>query len=107
MKLAGGVTEANIAAWKEQYKNVFEIKVPTDDTGKNHAIGYFKKPDLDIIAASAKFAETDPIKSGIVVFDNCWLGGDETMKNDDECKISAISALNDLFKIRLAEVKNL
>ncbi len=104
-----GVTAAQIEAWKQHYgiDQVFEISVPLDDDNKEFVTGYFKKPNLQAISASAKVIEMDPIKAGIIMFDNCWLGGDEKFKNNDEAKMSAIDELNKLFQIRTAHVKNL
>ena len=44
------------------------------------------KPVLNVIAAASKFAEVDSVKSGIVMFENWRLGGDEAIKDDDEAK---------------------
>ncbi len=98
--------EAQIKRWKAKYGEVNQITVPIDDEG-NTVTAYFRKPDLNIIAAASKFAETDPIKSGLILFENCWLGGDETIKQDDEAKLSAIKSLGKLFKVRDAEIKKL
>lgn len=106
-KLAGGVTEAMIENWKKQYGKVYEISVPLDDEKKAEATAYFRKPDLKTIGAAAKFAETDPIKSGLIMFDNCWLGGDERMKEDEECKVSAVQLVSSLFTVRVGTIKNL
>lgn len=100
------VTPEQINHWKNQHSVdvIHEISVPLDDEGEKKAIGYFKKPDLKTIQASEKFAVSDPIKSGIVLFDNCYLGGDTF---NDEAKMSAIQELSGFFKIRTAAVKNL
>jgi hypothetical protein len=106
-KLTGGVTEAMIENWKKQYGSVHEISVPLDNEGTEVVVAYFKKPDLKTIGAAAKFAETDPIKSGLIMFDNCWLGGDERMKENEECKVSAVQLVSSLFVIRVGTIKNL
>jgi hypothetical protein len=102
-------TPEQIEAWKQQYgiDQVFEISVPLNDENTEFVTGYFRKPNLQAISASAKVMEADPIKSGIIMFDNCWLGGEEKFKNNDEAKMSAIEQLNKLFQIRIATVKNL
>lgn len=105
-KLKAGVTETQFNEWKARYGFVYEFAIPINDTG-DKVYGYFRKPDLSIIAAATKFAESDPIKSGEVMFDNCFLGGDPIIKSNDECKLSAIQSLSNLFQIRAAEIKNL
>lgn len=107
-KLPGGITQEQLEAWKLKYgeSKVFQVDIPTDDAGKNVVTGYFKKPNLNIIGAAGKFSATDMVKSGLVLFDGCWLGGDDEVKTDDEVKFSAINALNKLFKLRVATIKN-
>jgi len=99
------VSEAQIKRWKAKYGEVYAISVK-DENGED-LTGYFRKPDLNVIAAASKFAEADPVKSGIVMFENCWLGGDEAIKDDDEAKLGVIKSLGQLFKIKEAEVKKL
>lgn len=106
--LPGGVTQKQIAHWKAQYGAVFEIIVKTDDNDPSKEVhGYFRKPDLKIIQAASKFIDTDPLKGGLIQLENCFLGGDDAFKDDDEVRVSAIQALNRIFRIRIAEIKNL
>jgi hypothetical protein len=102
----GNVAPAQIDIWRAKYGAVHQIAVPIDDDGVNKVYGYFRKPDLMILSACAKFSDIDPVKSGTIMFDACFLGGDEQFKTNDEVKMSSILALNRLFKIRLAELKN-
>lgn len=100
-------TPAQIKKWKQDHGEVHQIDVPLDDEGKKIATGYFKKPNLEIMSAAAKYAESDPVKSGSVLFENCWLDGDQQLKNNDEAKLSAIAQLGQLFKVRAASIKKL
>ena len=99
------MTELQISEWKKKYTDIYEIIIVNDEGVEFKT--YFRKPDLKILSASAKFAESDPIKSGLVLFDNCWLGGDEAVKNSDELKMSCLQELGKLFKIYQATVKKL
>lgn len=102
------VTPEDIAAWKAKHGDgqVKEFTVPLDDDNKRSAVGYFSKPDLKTIGAAGKFAESDPIRSGMILFDSCFLGGDAEFRENDEVKMSAIQALNRWFKVRTALIKN-
>lgn len=100
------ITQAQIKSWKKKWGEVFQIDVPTDDEG-NIAIGYFKKPNLETISAAEQFVESEPIKAGNIMFNNCWLGGDDQVKENDECRISAIKVIGSLFKVRTATLKKL
>lgn len=99
------LNELQINTLKEKHKDIFEISV-TDDEGKTHS-AVFRKPDLKVISAASKYAETDPIKSSMIVFDNCWLEGDIEIKESEELKLSVVQELGKLFKVYQATVKKL
>jgi len=104
--LAGGVTQAQIAAWKKEHGDVYRISVPGADND-GVATGYFKKPNLAIIGAASKYATSDPMKFGEIVFNGCWLGGDPEMQHDEETKASCMGKLSEMFKIREAQLEKL
>ena len=101
------ITQAQINQWKKKWGEVFQIDVPLDDEAKDNAVGYFKKPTLDSIKASSKYLESDPIKAGEIVFNQCWLGGDAEIQENDEVKMSAMQKVSSLFKVRQASLKKL
>jgi hypothetical protein len=103
-KLAGGVSPAQLAAWKKTHKDVYQITV--DDEGKE-VTGYFKKPDMAVISAASRFASSDPVKSGEIMFESCWLAGDVELKEVEELKVSCFGKLAELFKVREAKIKKL
>ncbi|MGE0635988.1 MAG: hypothetical protein AB7P01_06085 [Bacteroidia bacterium] len=105
-KLPGGVTQAQLDKWKKEHGEVKEVEVPLDDTGKNTVTCFVKKPNIDILGAAAAVAETDPMKSGLILFDNCYLGGDPETKGNEEVKMSVIVALKSMFRVRVATIKN-
>ena len=104
--LPGGVTQAQIDKWKSQHGEIKQIVIPLDDLGKNNAHGYVRKPDLDVISAANRFSDTDPLQAGQILFENCFLGGDPEISQNQEAKMSAMTAISQLFKIRKAEIKN-
>lgn len=101
--------EIQINEWKNKYGSVYAITIPgnTDDGEKDSFTGYFRKPNLKIISASSRFANDNPVKSGEILFENCWLGGDQEIKDNDELKLTAITKINELFKVREADIKKL
>lgn len=105
--LPGGITTTQLNQWKAKHGAVSQVKVPLNDEETEYVYCYFKKPTLDIIGAAAKFAETDPVKSGNILFESCYLGGDAEVKEIDECRMSAMQALSSMFKVRASEIKNL
>lgn len=104
-KIPGGVSQAQLDKWKKE-NEVKEVTVPLDDEGKSTVTCYVKKPDLTIIGAASQVAESNPLQSGLILFDNCYLGGDPETKDNDEVKMSVMVELIKMFRIRKATVKN-
>jgi hypothetical protein len=107
--LPGGVKQSQINAWKREHDEVYSVSVKDGD---KEFTGYFKKPDLAIIGLAGKYAQEstesyDPIKSGNIIFDNCWLGGDKEIQEQGEYKLAAISKIGRLFRILEADIKKL
>ena len=97
--------EDQIKEWKRTHgeNKIFQIDVETDDV---KAKAYFRKPTLEILSLASKYSD-DLIKTGEVLFDNCWLGGDDVFNEDDEVKFSAYVQLNSLFEIKTSTIKKL
>lgn len=100
----GGVTDQQIAMWKTQYRKVVAIEIEEDG---DLMVGYFRRPNMEIISMVNKMAKTDEIKASNSMFDNCWLGGDQTMQTDAIVKMSAIAQISKLFQSLEGELKNL
>jgi len=100
------VTEAQIKQWKDRHEDVFQVDVPLDDKG-NVGVGYFKKPTLQIMGPVQKFMESAPLKALTILFNGCWLGGDDELKDSEEAQISASKQIVALFKVREAKIKKL
>lgn len=106
--LPGGITEAQLKQWKARWGDVYLVEIPMDEGSKNQkAAGYFKKPNLETISAAAKFEQSDPIKSGMIVFENCLLHADEALQSDDVLKLSCVREISKLIQIRQGELKKL
>lgn len=101
----GKATDAEIEVWKGKHKNVFEF-VQTDEDGNVHYT-YCRKPKLPDIQLASQYADKDPIKGGITMFNSCRLGGSEEVVNDDEMKLGVIAKLGKLFKKVEASEKKL
>ncbi|MEG2276676.1 MAG: hypothetical protein RSA53_05505 [Odoribacter sp.] len=101
--LPASVTQEILAMWKAKYRRVSSVTV-TD--GEDVYTGVFHRPDMNTISAVTKMAKTDEIKASNVLFDNCWLGGDEMMKEDAIIKMAAIGILNEMMNVGIATLKN-
>ena len=72
---------AKIAQWKQQNREVTEIRVmvaPGDE-----AVCYLKNPDRNITAyALTRTMNKQLLEAGEFLLRNCWLGGDERLNPD-------------------------
>jgi hypothetical protein len=99
----GGVTEEQVKRWKGQHRKVARIEV--EDDGEKH-VGYFKRPSMEVMAASTKVAKTDEVKAGTILFDGCWLGGSEFMRTDPVLFVPTMAQLNTVLMGAAASLKN-
>lgn len=126
-------TPEDIAKWKEFYGKVNVLEIPSkfitadgqefedEEAAKDHAlelagdkreittvshVAYLKNPTRKIISMATAVGGKDPIKFGELILQNCWLGGDERIKTDDELFLAANAVLGDLIKIKSASIKN-
>lgn len=103
--LPGGVTEAQVQAWKKEYGKVRAYSVKKSDTEK--ATCYLRSPDRKVMGAALQAQKSDPIKAKETILVNCWLGGDSEIKTNDELFISIAAQLDDLIELKEVEIKEL
>lgn len=101
------ITDAQLQSWKKRWGAIYQIDVPLDDEGEKVATAWFKKPGIDVISASARFMESDPVKGVNIIMESCWLGGDEVIREDDEARLSCMQSLGKLLTIRTSSIKKL
>jgi len=89
-----------IAAWKEKHEKVYAY---TAD-GKNC---YLKKPDRVALGAAAVVGKTNPIKYNEILIENCWLGGDDCLKEEDKYFLGLSGKIAELVEIKEGELKEL
>lgn len=102
----GGVTAEQIQMWKNTHGRISEVRVTDPDVAECH-IGYFRRPDMKIMQAVAAMSKNNEMKGAEVMFDNCWLGGSQVMKEDAIIKMQGMSAMGALFGSCTHEIKNL
>lgn len=98
--LIGQATEEQLAHWKALHRDIYQIEV-------DGSVCYLKKPDRTTMKAVASVGTNDPIRANEILLENCWLGGDETIKTDDEKFFGVSSQLVKLIEIKEAELKKL
>lgn len=102
----GGVTEEQIAAWRNLHGRVAEVEVVDPDFKEVHK-GWFHRPDMKVMQAFSSMAKSNEVKAAETLFDNCWLGGSQMMKNDAVYKMQGIGELQTIFGKCVSRLKNL
>lgn len=96
----GQATPEQIAAWKEEHGDVFSIKA------EGH-ICYLKKPSRKAISYASVAGKVDPLKFNETLLRECWLGGSEEIRKNDDLFLAASGVLNDIVEVKEAELEKL
>ena len=92
------ITQEQIKKWKEQHKELFQITVE----GKTCVLRTPNRQDLSY-ASVVK----DPIKMSETLLNRLWVDGDEEMKTDDSLFMAVVNKMDEVLKVKEAEVKKL
>lgn len=92
------VTEKQIEQWKAKHGELFMISVD------NFSCILHKPTRKDLSYASVV---KDPIKMGEVLLKQCWVEGDKEIQDRDDLFIAVINKLEDVLKVKEAEIKKL
>ncbi|MCK8520235.1 hypothetical protein M0D21_01580 [Aquimarina sp. D1M17] len=101
----GNITESQLHAWKSKFGKLIKVEVENDEGEMRFA--YFRKPTMSTRAAVLQTSKTDEFKALEVLFKNCYLGGDEEIVQDDDLKLSVITAFADLTQPKEAKAKKI
>lgn len=100
----GGITPEQIEAWKRKHRKVVRIDVVDGD--ELH-VGYFHRPDMATVKAVTKVGQNDEMRAGEVVFDNCWLGGSDLLRQDAVMFMAVVKQLGAMLNGCMSSLKNL
>jgi hypothetical protein len=98
-KLTGQVSGEQIQEWKNKHGKFFGIIV-------DGHICYLKKPDRKILGYASVAGKTDPIKFNETILANCFIGGSEAIKTEDELFFAAGAKLAEIIQFKEAELVN-
>ena len=98
--LVGQATPEQIEAWKKQYGDVYTVVV-------DGSIGYLKKPSRKALGYASFASKNNPLNFNEAILNDCWLGGDESIKTDDAKFLGASAVLTQLIEVKEAELKKL
>ena len=100
----GGVTPGQLEAWKRQHRKAYRIDIVD---GEDTHVGYFKRPDFATIKAVTKIAKSDEVEAGKVMFNNCWLGCSEELREDAVLFMEVQKQLAKVLNGCMGSIKNL
>ena len=92
--------EQKISEWKAKHGDVFQVEV-------DGRVAYLKRPDRKVLGAAAVTVKSDPMKYNEVILNNCWLEGDEEIRNNDAMFLGVSAQLAEIIEIKEATLKKL
>lgn len=99
-KLIGQATPEQIQEWKDKHGDVFAIKV------EGH-VCYLHKPSRKTISYASVAGKTDPLKFNETLLRECWLGGSEAIRKDDDKFLAAGGVLDQIVEVKEADLEKL
>lgn len=99
-KLTGQATQEQIAEWKKQYGDVFQLI----SDGK---VGYLRTPKRAEVGLAFSYMATNPLKSTETILQSCWLGGCDDLRNNDKYFYGLNAQINEIIEMAEVEVKKL
>jgi hypothetical protein len=91
-------TKEQISDWKKKHGDLFEITVE----GKSCILHRPTRKDLSY-ASVVK----DPIKMSETMLNQLWVAGDEEIKTSDDLFMATVNKMDEILKVKEAEIKKL
>jgi hypothetical protein len=96
----GAPTQAEKDAWKLKHGEVFCI-------GSSKGDVYVAKPTRAVLSMILTKAKTDVLAAADVILTNCWLHGDESLKQDNGFLLGLVNQLDAIIETVTVEVKKI
>ena len=93
-------TKEQIDAWKKKYGKIYQLTA-------EDSICYIRKPDRKILGHATSVAGDEPIKFNEIILNDCWLAGDESMREDDAKFFGISEKLAEIIDKAETEIKEL
>lgn len=91
-------TDKQIAAWKKKHGDIYEISVDN----KSCVLRKPNRKDLSYVSVVK-----DPIQMSETLMSQLWVDGDREILEDDQLFLAAIPKMEEVTRIKEAEVKKL
>lgn len=95
------VTQDTIDTWKKKHGEIFLISF---EDGKEV---YLKKPDRKVLSLAMSKMQSNPLGFAETILNQCFIGGDEEIKTNDNYFFGAAAQLEGLIETKQAELKKL
>ena len=99
-ELIGQATNEQIAAWKKEHSKVFTYIV-------DGRIAYLKPVNRDLYALAATQVSKSPAKFTEKIVEGIWLGGDQSIRNEDTYYFGLIDFVEELMNTQKGELGEL
>ncbi|MCD8080192.1 MAG: hypothetical protein LUF04_07215 [Bacteroides sp.] len=96
----GEATAEQISEWKKKHGSIFRIET------EGH-VCYLHKPTRKNISYASAAGKSDPLKFNELILRDCWVGGSEEIRTDDELFLAASGVLDQLIEIKQASLEKL
>lgn len=91
-------TSEQIQAHKNKFGELYEVSVE----GKSCLLRKPSRKDLSYVSTIK-----DPIRMSEVMLEQLWVDGDEEIKTDDSLFMAVVSKMDEILKVKEAEIKKL
>ncbi len=91
-------TKEQIKEWKDKHGELFQITVE----GKTCILRKPNRKDLSYVSVVK-----DPIKMSETLMNHLWVAGDEEIKTNDDLFLAAVNKIDEVIKVKEAEIKKL
>ena len=98
--LVGQATVAEIDEWKKRHGDIYAIKV-------DGHVCYLRKPTRRDLSFASSAGKKDPRKFNETLLRDCWLGGSEAIRRDDDKFMGASGGLDKIIPDAEAELEKL
>lgn len=94
-------SQEQIETWKRQHGDVFKLDVEGGYTC------YLKKPTRRIYSMALSQGQKSPMRFNEIIINNCWIAGDEQIRDDDDLFYAACGQIDVLIPEVAADIKKL
>ena len=98
--LVGQATVAESDEWKKRHGDIYAIKV-------DGHVCYLRKPTRRDLSFASSAGKKDPLKFNETLLRDCWLGGSEAIRRDDDKFMGASGVLDKIIPDAEAELEKL